>query len=132
VDGWFTLDAEPHLIGTRCAACGTSFFPPEPTFCRNPGCGGTDLERVELGRTGRVWSSTVNHYAPPPPYIARTDPFEPYGVAAVELTEERMVVLGQVAGSTAPLAVGTEVELVVDTLYEDDEREYVVWKWKAR
>jgi hypothetical protein len=22
------------------------------------------------------------------------------------------------------------VELVLDTLYEDDEHEYIVWKWK--
>jgi hypothetical protein len=26
--------------------------------------------------------------------------------------------------------VGDEVELVLDTLYEDDEHEYVVWKWR--
>ena len=28
------------------------------------------------------------------------------------------------------LSVGTEVELVLDTLYEDDEHEYMVWKWR--
>jgi|GEM_PF-6128805 len=28
------------------------------------------------------------------------------------------------------LAVGTEVELVLDTLYEDDDHEYLVWKWR--
>jgi len=28
------------------------------------------------------------------------------------------------------LRVGEEVELVLDTLYEDDEHEYVVWKWR--
>ena len=28
------------------------------------------------------------------------------------------------------LAVGTEVELVVDVLYEDDDHEYLVWKWR--
>ena len=26
--------------------------------------------------------------------------------------------------------MGTEVELVLDTLYEDDEHEYLVWKWR--
>jgi uncharacterized OB-fold protein len=58
-------------------------------------------------------------------------PFEPYVVAAVELPDEQMVVLGQVLGTSEPLAVGTAVELVTDTLYEDDEREYLVWKWRA-
>ena len=26
--------------------------------------------------------------------------------------------------------MGTEVELVVDTLFEDDDNEYLVWKWR--
>jgi len=30
------------------------------------------------------------------------------------------------------LAVGDEVELVLDTLYEDDDHEYLVWKWRPR
>ena len=131
VERWFTTDgAEPHLLGTRCTDCGTYSFPPERSFCRNPHCDGTELEDVELSRRGRVWSSTVNHYPPPPPAVS-SEPFEPYGVAAVELAEEAMVVLGQVSGSTnQPLPVGSEVELVVDTLFEDDENQYLVWKWR--
>jgi uncharacterized OB-fold protein len=60
------------------------------------------------------------------------DPFQPYTVAAVELTDERMVVLGQLAPDVDPasLEVGMEMQLVLGTLYEDDENEYVVWKWK--
>jgi uncharacterized protein len=42
------------------------------------------------------------------------------------------VVMGQVVpgAGVADLAVWTEVELVLDTLYEDDEHEYLVWKWR--
>ena len=130
IEGWFTTDeTEPHLLGTRCTACGTYFFPPEKLGCRNPQCQGTDLEEVKLSSRGKVWSYTVNHYAPPPPYVA-PEPFEPYGVAAVELAEEQMVVLGQVAGDPSRLAVGGDAELVVDALYEDEDNEYVVWKWR--
>jgi uncharacterized OB-fold protein len=130
VEGWFTTEErEPHLLGTRCTECGTYFFPPERFACRNPECRGTELEDVELSRLGKVWSFTVNHYAPPPPFVP-ADSFEPYGVAAVELPEEQMVILGQVAGDPSRLSVGDEVELIVDTLYEDDENEYVVWKWR--
>jgi uncharacterized OB-fold protein len=32
--------------------------------------------------------------------------------------------------TTADLAVGMEVEMVLGTLYEDDDHDYVVWKWK--
>jgi uncharacterized OB-fold protein len=131
VEGWFTMDEdEPQLLGSRCSSCGVRFFPKTAT-CRNPGCGHGELEEVPLSRTGRVWSFTDNRYQPPPPYIA-ADPFEPYAIAAVELADERMVVLGQlVPGADVDgLGVGTEMELALGPLYEDDEHEYLVWKWR--
>ncbi|MGH9031886.1 MAG: Zn-ribbon domain-containing OB-fold protein, partial [Acidimicrobiia bacterium] len=92
---------------------------------------GEELEEAQLGRRGRVWSYTTNHYAPPPPFVA-PEPFEPYTIVAAELPDEQMVVLGQLAEGADPagLSVGAEVELVLGTLYEDDEHEYVVWKWR--
>ena len=132
IDGWFVADGEiAHLIGTRCTSCGSYFFPRETYFCRNPACRGNDFEEIPLSRTGTLWSFTDNRYPPPAPYVA-PDPFEPYTVAAVELTEERMVVLGQLAPGVDPeaLEVGMDMELVLDTLYEDDENDYVIWKWR--
>jgi uncharacterized OB-fold protein len=133
VEGWFTLDAErPALLGTRCKSCGTVFFPREETFCRSPLCQGTAFEEVELSRRGRLWSYTNNAYQPPAPYVAPSDPYQPFAVAAVELENERMVVLGQVVPGVAveDLEVGMEMELVLDTLNEDAEHEYVVYKWR--
>ena len=131
VDGWFTLDADPRLLGNRCTRCGSYFFPKASGFCRNPECDGTEFAEVPLSNRGTVWSFTTNHYAPPAPYVT-ADPFVPFSVAAVELPQEKMVVLGQVADGVDPatLRVGDEVELVLDTLFEDDDHEYVVWKWK--
>jgi hypothetical protein len=107
------------------------FFPRQTLACRNPACDGRELDEVPLSRRGRVWSWTTNHYAPPPPYVA-PDPFVPYTVAAVELAEERMVVLGQLASGVDPagLEIGAEMELVLETLFEDAEREHVMWKWR--
>ena len=96
VEGWFTTSDAPALLGTRCGGCGTYFFPKETVVCRNPRCFSTELEEVELSRRGRVWSFTNNCYPPPEPYVA-PDPFEPYAIAAVELEDEKMVVLGQMA-----------------------------------
>ena len=131
VEGWFTDDEEPRLLGTRCDECGSYFFPRETNFCRNPECTSSELSLVPLSRRGRLWSFTDNRYAPPAPYVA-ADPFEPYAVAAVELEDEKMVVLGQVVPGVdvSTLEAGMEMELVVDTLYEDDENEYVIWKWR--
>ena len=130
IEGWFTTDPEPALLGSRCTTCGTYVFPKATLACPNPECDGGQFDEVPLSRTGRLWSWTTNHYAPPAPYVS-PDPFVPYTVAAVELPEEKLVVLGQVDGSPDGLAVGTEMEVVVDTLFEDDEAVHQVWKWKA-
>ncbi len=131
IEGWFTLDDPPQLLGLRDAESGTYFFPKDVAVSRAPGYDHVDLEEVALSRTGKLWSYTTNHYKPPEPYIS-SDPFEPYTVTAVELTEERMVVMGQLAPGVDPerLEVGMDMELVLGTLYEDDENEYVVWKWQ--
>jgi uncharacterized OB-fold protein len=132
VEGWFTIDGDaPHLIGSRCTTCGTRFFPRRAVACADPACRGTEFEDVALSRTGKVWSYTENRYQPPPPYVS-PDPFVPYVIAAVELDEEKIVVMGQVvAGVTVDdLKVGMPMELTVDTLFEDEESRHVVWKWQ--
>ena len=131
VDGWFTTGAEPALLGSRCTDCGCTFFPPTSGFCRNPGCGGEDVVAVPLSRRGRVWSYTDAQYQPPPPYVPASDPYEPFALAAVELPEG-LVVLGQVAAGfgVADLAVGREVELVVEPLCSDESGTRTIWRWK--
>lgn len=116
---WFADGDEPYLVGTRCRTCGTYHFPPERTFCRNPGCAGEDLEEVPLSRRGTVWSWTTNHYDGPPPTVLKA----PYTVAAVELARERMIVLGLTEGD---VEVGDEVEVTVGPLDEDTQ----VWRWR--
>jgi uncharacterized OB-fold protein len=133
VEGLFTEEpvGEGRLLAGRCPRCGASFFPKQWSFCRNPACEGRELDDVELSTRGTLWSFTENRFAPPPPYPA-TEPFEPYGVAAVELAEEQMVVLGQLAKGTdlATLELGREMELVVEPLFEDDDAVHTTWKWR--
>jgi uncharacterized OB-fold protein len=130
IDGWFVAEPEPRLLGLRDPVTGTYFFPPDPAVSRPPQAGDAELEPVELSATGVLWSYTTNHYQPPEPYVS-ADPFVPYTVCAVELTAERMVVLGQLADGVDPgtLRVGTEMRLVVEVLFTDDEGEHTVWRW---
>jgi hypothetical protein len=134
IEGWFTTGEDgssPALLGSRCTVCGTYAFPAEQSFCRNPDCTSTVFDTVELSRRGRIWSYTDARYQPPPPYVA-ADPYVPFCLAAGELAAEKLVVMGQVVpGVTVDdLTVGDEVELVIDTLYSEDDTDYLVWKWR--
>jgi uncharacterized protein len=64
--------------------------------------------------------------------VRPTDEHVPFCIAAVELPAERIVVLGQVVAgvSVDDLTVGQEVEVVVDTLFVDDEAEHQIFKWQ--
>jgi acetyl-CoA acetyltransferase/uncharacterized OB-fold protein len=101
IDGWFATDGsgEPYLIGGKCHQCGTYVFPPRANNCPNPSCDGDELAQVPLSRRGTLWSYTENRYAPPPPYPS-PDPFEPFAVAAVQLADEGLIVLGKVVKGT--------------------------------
>jgi uncharacterized OB-fold protein len=131
IEGWFTSGESPQLLGTRCKECKTYFFPKEEQYCRNPHCQSTEFDEVPLSREGTVWSFSEHYYKPPAPFIA-PEPFEPYTIAAVELAQEKMVILGQVAEGVkhADLKAGMKVELVVEKIYEIDDVEHTVWKWK--
>jgi len=132
IEGWFTTDDEPHLIGTRCTTCGTVFFPRAAGFCRNPACRGRAFEDTPLSRRGKVWSYTDAQYQPPPPYLASSDPYVPFTLAAVELADEQLVVLGQLAdGYTVDdIKVGDEVELAIEPLYELEGETHLIYKWR--
>jgi len=126
--GWYTLDAKaPALLGARCKACGTYYFPKQVTFCRKPDCAGEAFEEVQLSRTGKLWSWTDACYAPPEPFVA-PEPYQPFAIAAVELAKERMVVLGPVVSgvSAAQLRGGMTMELALEPLTDGK----LTWKWR--
>ena len=134
IDGWFATDGsgKPYLIGGKCHQCGTYVFPARADNCPNPACDGDELAQVPLSRRGTVWSYTENRYAPPPPYPS-PDPFEPFAIAAVELAEEGLIVLGKVVAGTlaTDLAVGMELELALEPLLVgDDGVTHLTYAWR--
>ena len=134
IEGWYTLDRNaPTLTGSQCQSCGTYYFPKGLLYCKNPTCDGEEFNEVPLSREGKIWSYTNACYKPPEPYVA-AEPFEPFAIAAVELEKEQMIVLGQLATGVGvdDVKVGTTVELVLETLHEDEDSNKVVWKWKPK
>jgi uncharacterized OB-fold protein len=130
VKGFFTMPPEePHLLGTKCNACGDYFFP-RVDVCRNPHCSkDKPVEQILLSRKGKLYSFTVNHY--PPPIFHKPDPFVPYALGLIELPEGIRVtsVIGQEYDQNN-LKVGMDMEMVVDKLYEDkDGNEVLSWRF---
>ncbi|KQX18179.1 benzoylsuccinyl-CoA thiolase [Sphingomonas sp. Root50] len=133
VDGLFAMGEDGlALLGSRCSACGTYYFPKLESFCRNPDCASESFEQVRLSRTGKLWSFTNSCYQPPAPYVS-ADPFVPYAIAAVELDREKMIVLGQVVDGVGveDLRAGMEMELVPGTLLDaGDPGTKSTWNWR--
>ena len=129
VEGFFTVEEESHLIGGRFKKSGNYCFP-KNLGGSDPGFPEDEIEEVLLSRVGKIWSYTNSSYPPPPPFIA-AEPYEPIVIAAVELEQEKMVILGQVVNgySVDDLSVGMRVEVTVGTLYEDSEHRYLTWMW---
>ena len=133
VEGMFTMDhSSPALIGGRSIVSGSYYFPkdlggndPEAVSDRN-------REEVTLSNKGKVWSYTSADYPPALPYVITEEPFRPFVIAAVELEKESMVICGQMMPGIeiSDMQVGMEVQIALDVLYEDEESEYLVWKWE--
>lgn len=127
IEGLFTWPADkPQLVASKCKVCGSLAFP-KTTYCVNPDCEKKkeNIEEVKLSNTGTVFTHTVHQYAPALPF--KMDPFQPYGVAMVDLPEGlRVLGMTPVDG----IKIGMKVEMTVKTLYEDAENAYITWMWQ--
>lgn len=111
-------DGQPRLIGSRCTACGTSYFP-QALSCRNPACDAKMVERTLLPPQGTLYSYTVQGYRPPP--LFRKDDWAPYAIGVVEL-DDGLRVMGMLSGCALDtIAIGMPVRLGVAPLYSDDQ-----------
>ncbi len=133
VDGMFTMDTnKPTLLGGRSIASGSYYFPKELAGNDPRSVWDNERDEVPLSRTGKVWSYTTADYPPALPYIIASEPFTPFVIAAVELSKENMVICGQMMPGIgiSDMQIGMDVQIALDVLYEDDDCEYMVWKWE--
>ncbi len=107
------------LRGTRCARCAETFFPARRVCAR---CHAADrIEETALGRRGRVFALT--HVVRPAGHYAA-----PYVLALVDLPEG-VRVLSQIAAAPDTVAIGDEVTLVVEPLFDTPEGQRV-WGYR--
>jgi uncharacterized OB-fold protein len=109
-EGLFSWPAdEPRLIGSRCRACGVVGFPARRSCAA---CTSVDVEEHLLGRTGTLYTWTVQGFRPKAPYRGPEE-FEPYGVGYVELPGEVRVEARLTVADPDRLRIGLPMELVI-------------------
>ena len=118
-EGLFTWPAdEPRLIGSKCSSCAEVAFPAQEGC---PACSANGSETIELSRRGRLWTWTVQNFVPPLPYVGDPAEFTPYGVGYIELPEGVRVEARLTENDPDRLAIGMEMELVIERFKDDDE-----------
>lgn len=117
---YLTLGEPVTLLGTKCASCGITIFGRKQS-CEN--CGGTDVKAVALGRTGRLWSYTVQRYPPSEPYklgsVKRED-WVPRVVGWVEVPEGPRILSIIENCKPEEARIGMEVEMFVKKGWVDE------------
>ena len=109
----------PRLRGGECADCATVTFPFQDTC---PRCCGERITERALGTRGRLWTWTIQAFAPKLPYRGpRTpDAFRPYGVGYVELPGEVRVEAPLTVADPERLRIGMEMDLAFIPLTRDE------------
>lgn len=129
-EGLFAETAEgSRLLGSRCTACGTPYFPASPV-CRHPDCDGGAIEDAAFGPTGTLWSYSIQQYPPPPP-AKYDEPYTPYALGLIDMAEGLRVLARISIERLDTLRVGAPVELVLETLHHNkDGNDVITWKFR--
>lgn len=117
----FTEDVEGGaLLASRCKSCRRVFFP-KRGYCFD--CFSKDMEQVTLSGACKLYTFTIvrmpaKHYEPP------------YAIGWVEFPEG-VRVFGQIKGwESQPLRIGMEMKLIIDTLWQEEEKEVICYKFE--
>ncbi len=128
VEGLFTEDNGGELIGSKCVTCGTAYFP-KAAQCHSPKCEDSKMEELRFGGRGKLWSYSIQDFPPPPPHKF-DKPYEKYALGVVDF-DAGLRLMGQMqVDSFDEIKIGGEVELVIDSLYHEDDKEFTSWKFK--
>lgn len=111
------------LVGHRCSQCEEHFFG-SVTYCRN--CTSDNLEPVELGDRGTLYSYTIVH-RPPAGWQGNV----PYALGQVQVPLGPHILAEIVDCPFEQLEVGMQLALALVVAAEDAEgNEMVVYKWR--
>ena len=97
---------EVHLLGSKCKNCGEVSIGTN-AVCLN--CGGDQIEAIELGSEGELWTYTIVRHKPPGNYLG-PDPFVPFALGLVELPDG-VRIMAPIEGDLDSLEIGSRLRL---------------------
>jgi uncharacterized OB-fold protein len=113
-------DGQPHLIGSKCSACGASFFP-QQLLCTGCFQEGT-LKTYPLSTRGKIYSFTIVERESLAP-----KGFEvPYAYGYIDLPDGVRVISKIIGWTPETLKIDAPVELVAESLREDPSGQKVM------
>lgn len=122
IQHWRIRDRYYRLIGSRCAACGTEFFPPVYT-CRK--CGSDKIKDKEMPKSGKVMTYTQLH-EPLPGFEAQA----PLYLAVIRLDNGARV-LAQIVDTPDELVrTGAKVSATIRRVRVDGESGQIIYGYK--
>lgn len=118
---------KPQLIGSKCRSCGEVYFPRrQKALC--PHCQKEAMEDIKLSRRGTLDTFTVVMQQPGGGYYFGP---VPYALGVIELPEGVYVESPLKVEKFKDLAVGIEMELVIEKIWEDPAgNELIGYKFK--
>ena len=119
-EGTFTEESGGALLANKCKSCGQIFFP-KVRLCL--GCLKEDMEDTVLSRQGKLYSYTIGHMA--------SMHFEPpYAVGLVDMPERVRIFAPLVMMEDKPFEVGMDMEVVIDTLWQEGDNDVIGYRFK--
>jgi uncharacterized OB-fold protein len=108
-----THEGGTRLLTSRCAGCGSHYFP-RGSRCTNPDCLDKTLLDDRLSDTGVLYSYTIQCYQPPG--IFPMEQWAPYIIGVVEFAQG-VRVMGMVRGvESSDLAIGMRLRTAEERL----------------
>lgn len=114
----------PHgkaLLASKCKVCGQVFFP-KTKLCM--GCLHEEMDEIALSRRGKLFTFTVVHMP-----AANFQP--PYAVGFVDLPEGVRIFSQLDLLQNKSFRVDMEMELKVDTLWQEEDKKILGYRFSA-
>jgi uncharacterized OB-fold protein len=109
-----------RLLANKCKSCGQVFFP-RVDYCFS--CLGKDMEDIILARRGKLYSYTIG-------YMPSMHFEPPYAIGYVDMPESVRIFAPLKMVEGKPFKVGMEMEVVVEELWREGERQIIGYRFR--